>query len=72
MIQRVTRRRIHGLFALHGALHDGVMRLEGLDVVSITLEDLFFDSLAQTVLTDRFDNLGTVLLLGINPLHGCV
>jgi hypothetical protein len=69
MIQGIASRfGIHGLFTFHCTLHDGMMRLERLDVVGITLEDFFFDSLAQAIFTNRLDNFGTMMLLGINPL----
>ena len=67
MVKGVTSSGIHCLFGLHGSLHDTMVSLESLNVISIRCKNLFLDSLAQAVLANRFDDFGAVLFLGIDP-----
>lgn len=68
MIQGITGRRgVDALFGLHGTLHNGMMRLERLNIVLIGFEDFFFDALTQAILSDGRNNFTRVLFLDVNP-----
>ena len=55
------------LLGAHGALHDVVVRLEGIAVVLVRGEGTGLDALAQAVLGRRSDDLGAVFLLDGHP-----
>eukprot|EP00543_Licmophora_paradoxa_P017820 CAMPEP_0202463242 /NCGR_PEP_ID=MMETSP1360-20130828/57319_1 /ASSEMBLY_ACC=CAM_ASM_000848 /TAXON_ID=515479 /ORGANISM="Licmophora paradoxa, Strain CCMP2313" /LENGTH=204 /DNA_ID=CAMNT_0049086057 /DNA_START=156 /DNA_END=769 /DNA_ORIENTATION=+ len=46
--------------------------LRALDVVLIVLEDILFDPLAQTVLSDGLNDVRSVLFLGVDPTYHLV
>jgi len=72
VIQGIASRRIDLLLALHGALHDGVVRFEGLHVLLVTGKDFLLDALTQAVFRhERNDFLG-VFLLGKDPARHLV
>jgi len=74
VVQSVAGRDIHLLLGLHGALHDGVVRFEGLHVLFVIGKDLLLDALAEAVLGHLGDDGGGVLLLDHDPsrhlVHG--
>ena len=74
VVEVVGGGNIEGLFGLHGCLHDGVVGLEGIDVILIRLEDVLFDTLAETVLSNEGNDFGGVFFLGVDPadhlVHG--
>ena len=55
MVQNISRRGVDTLLALHGGLHDGMMRLEGIDIVLVVGKNLLLDALAEAVLADGGD-----------------
>ena len=67
MLQSITSSDIQGLLGLHCSLHDGMMSLEGLNVFKITLEDFLLDTLTETILGHKLDNLVGMLFLGVDP-----
>jgi hypothetical protein len=74
MIQVIAGRRIHALFRLHGRLHDRVVRTEGIKVILFRRKRFALDALAEAVLGNHGNNLGSVLFLGSDPtdhlVHG--
>ena len=68
MVESVTDSRIDGLLAEHGLVHDHVVSLERIDIISIGSEDTGgLAPLAEAVLGDGGDDLLAVFLLGVDP-----
>jgi hypothetical protein len=67
MVKGITRSRIHGLFGLHGGLHDSMVSLESINVVTVGGKDFLLDPLAQAVLGNRTNNLGAMIFLCVDP-----
>ena len=67
MVQNVGRRGVDTLLALHGGLHHGMVRHQGIGIVLVVFKDLLLDALAEAVLRHERDDLGGMLLLGVDP-----
>jgi hypothetical protein len=63
---------IQTLLALHGALHDGVMRLERIDIVRVGAKYFALDALTQAIVGHLVDDAIGVFFLDGNPAHDLV
>jgi len=69
MVKGIGRRGIDTLLAFHGSLHDGMMSLQGIHVVLVVGKDLLLDALAEAIVRNESNDLGGVLLLGVDPAN---
>ena len=67
MVQNVGRRGVDTLLALHRGLHDGMVSHQGIGIVLVVFKDILLDALAEAVIRHERDDLGGMLLLGVDP-----
>ncbi len=72
MFQRIACGNIDGLLALHGTLHDSMVRFERLHIIILGSKNLLLDALAKTILGYLGDDNLSMFFFGVDPTYDLV